>query len=196
MLTDTRISTYLVPGELWQRGAATRSDLPPLARPALDALDIERRSGRERLLRNESHRYILCCERIQGIVKELASDGILREDARCVASRAPEAGQPSALAYIAITDLLTRSIRKNPYPRLSATFFPPDDTRKYLSVLERVFKDTSLDDILRRASRSGSTDDAHRVTMDDCRFALMTRIEVVRTAAENDRGIVDVVELV
>jgi hypothetical protein len=196
MLTDTQISTYLIPSELWQWGEATRSDLPPLARPALDALDIERRSGKGTLLRNESHRYILCCERIQGIVKELTSAGILRENAKFIASRALKAGQPSALAYIAITDLLTRSMKKNPYPRLSAIFFPPDDAREYLSVLEHIFKNAPLDDILRRASRSGSTDDAHRITMDDCRVALITRIEVVRNAAAKNRGIVDVVELV
>lgn len=196
MLTDTQISVFLIPPELWQRGAIERSDLPPLARPAQDALDIERRSRQGTLLRNESHRYILCCDRMQDIVKDLRDDSILSENARFAASRALEPGQPSALAYIALIDLLARSMKGGTYQRLSATFFPPGDAQKYLAVLEQIFNNAMLDDILRRASRSGSTDDSHSVSVDDCRVALTTRMDVVRNATAMNQGIVDVVELV
>ena len=71
------IRSYLIPHDIWLSGWSDLPHLPAVALPARDALEIERRFRKEMNLRNEVRRYTVCCERIQGIVRDLALGGAL-----------------------------------------------------------------------------------------------------------------------
>jgi hypothetical protein len=61
MLTNTQISSYIVPKEIWEQGRAGSPGITPLSIPARDALEIERRRSLDINLRNEDHRYTIAC---------------------------------------------------------------------------------------------------------------------------------------
>ncbi len=198
MLTDTQISTYLIPASIWAQGHPTRKDLPPLAQPARDALDIERRAQKDVNLNNEARRYTLCCERMQGIVQQLSRESGLLPTPRIWSSNIePDGMAATARAYLGLINAISRILRRSPYPRVSALFFPPDHTQSYLQVIDAIRQQPNLDRLLDQAARSASLPDARfAVLPEQCRAALDQRIELVHRATSDDHGIVDVIEFV
>ena len=198
MLTDTQISSYLIPASIWAQGHPTRKDLPPLALPARDASDIERRAQKEVNLNNEARRYTLCCERIQGIVQQLSRESSLLPTPKIWWPDAePDGRAPTARAYLALINAISRILKGSPYPRVSALFFPPDHTRSYLQVIDAIRQQPNLDRLLDQAARSASLPDARFTVMpEECRSALDQRAELVRRAESEGHGLVDVVEFV
>jgi hypothetical protein len=198
MLTDTQISSFLVPATIWHQGLSGRPDLPPLALPARDALDIERRDTKGARLRNEARRYVLCCERIQGIVRELSMEvGVLSAPVVWPATSVADGSVPTARAYLALSEAIGRFVRGSPYPRICAIFFPPEHGRRYLHILDAILQEPQLDQLLSRAATAaalpGST---ATVTSQECGNALQHRREMLTTVASQGCGLVDVVELI
>jgi hypothetical protein len=198
MSTDTQISSFFVPENIWTQGYHARPDLPPLVLSTRDALDIERRARKRVNLRNESHRYILCCERIQGIVRELSQQaGLLPPPIVWPVHRTSNGVSASALAYLALIEAISWFLRGSPYSRVSTLFFPPEHAKPHLQIFEAIRQHTDVDQLVERAARNaslpGSTFD---VTPGQCRIALDQRHELLRTAVSEVCGLVDVIELV
>lgn len=198
MLTDTQIRSYLIPASIWAQGHPTRNDLPPLALPARDALDIERRAQKDVNLKNEARRYTLCCERMQGIVQQLSrASGLLPTPKIWWPDAEPDGRAATARAYLALMNAISRILKGSPYPRISALFFPPDHTLSYLKVIDAIRQQPNLERLLDQAARSASLPDARFTVMpEQCREALDQRIELVHRAISAVSGIVDVVELI
>lgn len=197
MLTDTQISSHLIPAAIWNQGYPDRLDLPPISRPARDALDIERRAQKDVRLRNEAHRYVLCCERMQGIAKELSDAGVLAAAIVWTAHRFAEQNVPTALAYLAAVDTISRALRRSPYPRLSATFFPPDDAPMHMKIYAAMSRQPNIDQVFVRASRSASVGyGTVAVTPEQCKSAFERRHDLLKAAASGGYGLIDVLELV
>lgn len=197
MLIDTQINSYLIPKSLWEQGYPGRADLPPLAIPARDALDIERRAQKGVNLRNEANRYILCCERIQGIVRELAHEAhLLRPPMVWPAHHGPIASVPSARAYLALIEALSPYQRRDPKFRFAAIFFSPEYAGLHQKIFEAIRQGTGIDQLLERTAKSASLlGDSFVVSTEQCKAALERRYELLKIAALEECGLVDVVEL-
>lgn len=206
MSIATQISAYLVPADVWQQGHPARRDLPPLLLPARDALDIERRALKQVKLRNESRRYTLCCERIQGIVDDLAHTAGL-----CLASAVwPAAFQatddtPTALAYLAVIDTLHDAVermlkaRRSPdfYRRVARLFFPPQHAAAHLQIYETFRQPGNLPQLLAGAVKRANPGGQMPVVSEaQCRRAFEQRYDLLKRAQGSGMGLVDVVELV
>jgi len=187
-----------VPFEIWHKGYVGRLDLPPLAIPARDALDIERRSEKDLSLRNEAQRYTLCCERIQEIVAELASELEFPSPSMLFPSddAAKDPAGPSARAYLALMDTLRRSLKGSPYRRVSAVFFPPEHAILHSQVYEVMGSHDGIDELFIQASKRGSLPDGmSNPTDEQCRAAFAQRHRLVKAAASEGKAIVDLIEL-
>jgi hypothetical protein len=197
MLIDTQISSYLIPKPLWEQGYPGRADLPPLAIPTRDALDIERRAQKGVNLRNEANRYILCCERIQGIVRELAQEShLLRPPMVWPAHLGPNASVPSARVYLALIEALGPYQRRDPKFRFAAVFFAPEYADLHQKIFEAIRQGTGIDQLLERTAKSASLlGDSFVVSTEQCKAALEQRYELLKIAALEECGLVDVVEL-
>jgi len=187
-----------VPSKIWHEGYVGRLDLPPLAIPARDALDIERRSEKDLSLRNEAQRYTLCCERIQEIVAELTSE--LEFPAPPVLFPSDDAAKdltaPSARAYLALMDTLRRSLKRSPYRRVSAVFFPPEHAILHSQVYEVMATRDGVEELFDQASKRGSLpDEMCNPTAEQCRAAFAKRHRLLKIAASEGNAIVDLIEL-
>lgn len=200
MLTDTQISSFLIPRSIWQQGIPAQTNLPPLAIPARDALDIERRARKQINLHNEERRYTLCCERIQGIVQELSQEtNVLRPPMLWPVYRLAKATEPSARAYLGLIEALGRSLgsQKSSEARIAAVFFSPEDTEKYLKIFEVLRKNPNLDKLFDGAAKIASPPGSpFSITKQQCSMAFAQRYEFVKIAVSEICSIVDVVELV
>lgn len=198
MLIGTQIRSFLVPFEIWHQGYNGRRDLPPLAIPARDALDIERRSEKDLSLRNEAQRYTLCCERIQEIVAELASELEITTPPVLFPSddAAKDLAAPSARAYLALMDALRRSLKGSPYRRVSAVFFPPEHAILHSQVYEVMASRDGIGELFIQASKRGSLpDEMCNPTPEQCRAAFAQRHRLLKIAASEGKAIVDLIEL-
>lgn len=197
MLTDTQISSFIVPQDIWTNGYAGLPDLPPIVLPARDALDIERRAKNNVNIRNEIRRYTLCCERIQSIVQELSFiERVLPLKVVWSTHRTPNVDMPSALAYLALAESLSLWLRKSPYSRVAAIFFPPADAKIHAQVFEAICRRPDLDQFLERATKQASElGSVAKVTPLECGKALEQRSKLLQTVASMKCGLVDIVEL-
>lgn len=196
MLIGTQIRSFLVPFEIWYQGYDGRRDLPPLAIPARDALDIERRSGKDLSLRNEAQRYTLCCERIQEIVAELTIE--LEFPALLFPSddAAKDSAAPNAGAYLALMNTLRKSLKGSPYRRVSAVFFPPEHAILHSQVYEVIGGRDGVDELFIQASKRGSLpNEVCNPTAEQCRAAFAQRHRLLKIAASEGKAIVDLIEL-
>lgn len=198
MLTDTQISSFMVPQDIWTNGYPGRPDLPPLALPVRDALDIERRAQKDVNIRNEVRRYTLCCERIQGIVRELASaEDILPPPVIWRTRRSLLEDSPSAFAYLALAESLSQRLRNSAYARFAAIFFPPEHARSHFLVFEAICRLPDLDQFLERTSKQASRSDINmKTTASEYRIALDQRRRLLEVVVSEQYGLVDVIELV
>ena len=198
MLTDTQISSFIVPQDIWTNGYPGRPDLPPLALPVRDALDIERRAQKDVNIRNEVRRYTLCCERIQGIVRELAlAEGILPPPVIWRKHRSLLEDSPSAFAYLALAESLSQRLKNSRYARFAAIFFPPEHARSHFQVFEAICRLPDLDQFLERTAKQGfRSDTISKATASECKEALSQRYRLLEAVASEQRGLVDVMELV
>lgn len=196
MLIGTQISSFLIPATIWAEGCSGRPELPPLALPARDARAIERRAHKRVNLRNETRRYALCCERIQGLVLELSQEVALVPPMLWPAFDAEDESHPSAHAYLAVIEAIRRRLRGSAYLRVAAIFFPPEDARSHLQVFEAFHQHPQLDRIFNEASRNGSLPgSSFHLTTEQCQAALAQRFALLRIVESQKCGLVDVVEL-
>lgn len=203
MSTDTQINSFLIPADLWTHGWSGRPALPPLAIPAADALDIERRAAKRVGLRNESRRYTLCCERMQAIVRELDREpGLLPQPLLWPVHRVASDSNPSARAYLAIVEIFSFLFERQPDGRVIRffqSFIPPDNVAIQAQRAEESRGMAHFDEILKRAAeRASPAGSAIVVTAEECRHAFDRRCHLLQTAAQTSPtayGIVDVVEL-
>lgn len=192
MLIGTQIKSFLVPQDVWHHGYVGRSDLPPIAIPARDALDIERRFRKGACLRNESRRYTLCCERIQAIISELASvPDLLGKPILYAAQQVAGEADSSSVAYISVLNTLRSSLRQTPYPRVASVFFPPDHAKRHCQVFDFIHKRPELEQLFDRAAKHASVLDDN-CTPRQCSEAFAKRHQTLKLAAAEDLAIVDV----
>jgi hypothetical protein len=207
MLTGTQISSYLIPRPIWESGYL---HTPPLALPARDALDIERRWRKGVLLRNEAKRYAICCKRMQGIACELEMLGAPIPASHVWSSYEHTDGNaPRALAYLAFFEYLRRFYKPNrqgiglagekglKYDRVEAVFQPPDQRLiAYLSLLSQVQSEAKLSDMCLNAVRTAEvTALGFKVSPEECEAVLKYRHSLVSTCVKLDCGLVDVLHL-
>lgn len=204
MLTDTQISSILIPNTVWKVGYAGRSDLPPLRVPARDALDIERRAEKRVNLRNEIRRYTLCCDRIQGIALELSRSGIASMGMQWHTFRDGNDGRSSARALLAVIEELARTVDRmqrttpgsiqNLYNRVGRVFFPPEHARVHCAMFQAMSQGTGLDKLFERAAKNASFSN-NQVTAEQCSQAMDARYVLLKKVEAEGFGLVDVVEL-
>lgn len=207
MWISTQISSYLIPGEIWESGYAAFPQLPPLSFSARDALEIERRSRKEVNLRNEARRYTLCCERMQGIVRELwLGRAPLQEPFVWRAYDSEQQKNPKAIAWLALSEFfrrfytVTRNGKKDTlrYDRLEAIFHPPGNRISNLLLLfEKIQTEPYLAQIFDAvAQKAVVSNPVLRVTAEECRDAFESRYRLVQRCARESFGIVDVIDIV
>jgi hypothetical protein len=199
MLTDTQISSFLIPKNIWEDGVGAYADLPPLAIPARDALDIERRAKKGINLHNEERRYTLCCERIQGIAQELSQGtNTLPSPMVWPAHRLAHETTPSARAYLGLIEVICISLGKLAIDaRLAAVFFVPEDIKLCLTAFEALRKNPGLNNLFERAARIASPPGSpFKIIGAQCSIAFTQRYEFLKHAGSEMCAIVDVVELV
>jgi hypothetical protein len=205
MLTDTQISSILIPHTVWEAGLAGRPDLPPLRVPARDALDIERRAEKRVNLRNEIRRYTLCCDRMQGIALELSRSGIATVRMQWYATSAADEGRPNARAFLAVIEELARTIdhikrvatgpTPNLYNRVARVYFPPDHARIHRAMFQAMRQGAGLDKLFERAAKTASLSNS-QISGEQCAQALEARYTLLQQAEAGSYGLVDVVEIV
>jgi len=210
MSIGTQISSYLIPRAIWESGYEST---PPLALPARDALDIERRWRKGVILRNEAKRYAICCKRMQGIVRELEiRRAPIPHSYVWKSYEHTERGAPRALAYLAFFEYLRRFYEPNrqgagaadpgpkglKYDRIEAIFQPPGQRLvAYLNLLSQVKSESRLPEMcLKAISRAEVLPIGFKVSPAECDAALRQRHSLASKCAELDCGLVDVVELV
>jgi hypothetical protein len=200
MLTDTQIRSFLIPVKLWREGLSLRPDLPPLIVPACDALDIERRAKKGINLRNEAHRYNLCCERIQGITADLAAaENILSPSLIFVRSGSTEKQSPTARSYLALIDIMFFLVKRHnlSYTRVASIFFPPEDSKKHQQLYEIMSNGTNVNELFRTAAKRASLPGEHfAVTPEQCRTAFEQRRILLEKAVSEESAVVDLIELI
>jgi len=199
MLTDSQIRSFLIPAQVWEEGVQSRPDLPPIAMPARDALDIERRAKKRVNLRNELHRYSICCERIQGITAELVMEkNVLPAPLIFSRSNFNDKQLSTARSYLALIDVLSRGQNQNlPYKRMASIFFPPDHAKLHLKFYEMISKSLKINELFAIAAESASLPNEHfQITAEQCRMAFDQRQDHLRKAAQTGNAVVDIIELV
>jgi hypothetical protein len=208
MSIGTRISSYLIPRAIWESGYISA---PPLALPARDALDIERRWRKGVILRNEAKRYAICCKRMQGIARELEILGAPIPPFHVWKSYDDTEGNaPRALAYLALFEYLRRFYKPNrqgagpqsgekglKYDRVEAIFHPPDQRLvAYLSLLSQALSESKLSEMcLQAVRRSEVLAFGFKVDPDECEAALRYRHTLAATCVKLNCGLVDVLDL-
>lgn len=197
MLIGTQIKSFWVPCEIWHHGSSRRKDLPPMAVPARDALEIERRFLKGATLRNESQRYTLCCERIQTIISEVAQDGLLNQPIVFTTDQASNRAEPTVRSYLTLIDTVCMKLRGSPYPRVAAVFFPPDHAERHYAIYEAMQRLKDINELfLQAAKRATLPDEDSAQMMEQCRQAFYKRLEFLRIAASRGEAVVDVVEVI
>jgi hypothetical protein len=206
MLIDTQIKSFLIPRDLWKEGRKDMPLLPPIDLAAQDALDIEQRAGKGTNLLSESRRYVLCCERIQSIVQDLARvPGVLPPPLLWPSRTDAEANRPTARAYLALCGLMPGWMgrylvpeRPKCYMRVRAVFFPPEDASHHVEVYQFINDHPDSKRLFDRAAREGSVGEGpFALTPAECRSALLMRLELLKVSAvQEGYGLVDVIELV
>ena len=203
----TQISSQLVPREIWDSGFAR---VPPLRLPARDAFDIERRWQKGVKLRNEGHRYVVCCERLQGMVRDLTAAGApmpaptiwpTPEDAT--------SNEPSALAYLAVFEYLRRFYKLSvigtdgqqrvvglKHRRVEAIFHAPGKTlAEFANLLTHITKESRLAEIFKAAADRAEVSCGNPLTPTECRIAFERRESLIARCVREDCGLVDVFDL-
>jgi len=202
MLTNTQISSYLIPKEIWEAGRTGYTQISPLSIPARDALEIERRRNKNINLRYEDHRYTIACERIQSLaVETFQNDKDLPRPVIWPTHFGVGKKHSTALAYLITIESLFRalfkSIDKLPYQRFLAVFFPPDDKDNHLKLFQVLVNNIHIDDMMLRASnlsRRMGTD--FEITPEQCKLALLDRFDLLNTIQSQNCGLVDVIQIV
>lgn len=202
MLTNTQISSYLIPERIWNEGIPGINQISPLSTPARDALDIERRRNNNINLRNEDHRYTIACERIQALAVETYENcSDMPKPIIWPAHLGAGPSQSTALAYIATLEIiyrgLSRSLNKLPYQRFLAVFFPPSDKKNHLSLYRFLLEYPKIDNLMEHASNlSKRMGIEFEVSEKDCKKALLTRLNLLVIADSQNCGLVDVLNIV
>ena len=201
--TELRIHSLLVPREVWMNGPPQgAAGVPPASRTplnitALDASAIELRTLSRVNLRQEHRRYRLCVQRMQGIARDLERAGL----ASCGATFGPEA--PSAWALLATFGTTWRwAARKLTVPaldravafrcrHLASGFCAPDEVGATIEALRCVVTHPKVDGLYRRASRDAPSNEI-ALAPEDCRQAVLARLDLLEGAADEGQGVVDV----
>jgi hypothetical protein len=205
MLLATQISSFAIPKKIWANGYDSIPGLPPLALIARDALAIERRSNKGVNLLNEQRRYTLCCERMQGIIEELAvQDGLLRPPLVWPVEDTQEI--PSARAYLAIIEVIISWMRKHlsvdekervEYIRFPRIFFPPDHATLHLKQFDFLSHHAEISSLFELAAQTASIKDSRfLLSSAECKRAFELRYELLKGLAAQNLGLVDVLDLV
>lgn len=203
----TQISSYLVPTEIWEGGSSALPHLPPLSQPARDALEIERRSRKAVNLRNESRRYSLCCERIQGIVRMLALGGAHMPEPFVWRAYDAEGENTRAMAWLALSEYLRRfyTVDRNGierdrlrFDRLEAVFHLPGlQLSNLLALFEQIRKNPHLDQVFVAASQKAEVSNPTlQVTPQECRAAFENRFDLIKRCSMESLALVDLIDLV
>jgi len=204
---DTQISSYLIPSDIWESGYA---EVPPLALPARDAVDIERRWKKGVTLNNESRRYTICCERLQGIASALVAAGApISPPVVWPSHSEAAAGAPSALAYLAMYEYLRRLYKPIQtdaqgrqsqvglkHRRLESIFHAPGQSlTAFLSLLDHITHEPKLAEMFDQAAQKAEVSGSHQLTATDCRYAFEQRRAVIAQCSQAGFGVVDVFDL-
>lgn len=208
MLIDSQISTYIIPQKIWYESSEQNNSLPPIFLPARDALAIERRAEKEVNLKNETRRYTLCCERIQGIVLELSQmPGDLAKNIFVwPAMTGANTKIPPARAYLSniamfgrwakpIYKVLSSEHQANFYDRIATNFFPPEDCERYLKGINWILNHPESSELFKKAA-AHMPETFSKLSANQCRQAFLARRELVKIAVDRKCGLVDVVEVV
>src|SRR5262249_31609585 len=151
----------------------------------------ERRSRKEVNLRNEARRYTLCCERMQGIVRELSIRGArMPEPFVWVAYDSEQVKNPRAIALLAVSEYLRRKYEVdrngNPrdtlrYDRLEAVFHPPGRRISNLfGLFEKIKSNPHLDQVFAAAAQKAEVaNPILTVDMNECRAAFESRYGMI-----------------
>ncbi len=208
MLIGTQISSYLISKDIWESGYTGLPAIPPLALPARDALDIERRSREGVTLRNEERRYTLCCERMQGIARELSLGGAPIPDPFIWASyESEQVENPKAMAWLALSEYFRSKYQINRngiekdtlrFDRLEAVFHPPGiKISNLLALFEKIKENPLLDKVFAAiVQQTAVATSKLPVTKEECSAAFEGRCGLLKRCLQESLGIVEVVELV
>jgi len=202
MLTNTQISSFLIPEKIWNKGISGNNQILPLSIPARDALEIERRRNNNINLRNEDHRYTIACERIQSLAVETYQNyADLPKPVIWGPYLNADAKLPTSLAYLAVMEILYRGLFKSmsmlPYQRFLAVFFPPSDKEIHLKLYQFLVDYPKIDDMMERASKlSKRMGTDYKVSAKDCKLSLFTRLDLIKRAQTQNCGLVDVINIV
>lgn len=211
MLTGTRIRTVFVPLNIWCNGEQSRLDLPPLALPAKDALEIEKRTRKALDLRHESRRYVNCCERMYGISLELLKASLVHVEFQCALGLDGQyAGNDVPRGFIDILAVINRYRRRfderldKPLPqgvesnpknvqssRLGSVFIPP--RHPSMAAQLGIFKTISANEnfaqlVINRGSMTTQW------TVDDVFKTAQRRLDVLERAKCKDCGLIDIMD--
>lgn len=204
MSLDTQINSFAIPREIWGNGLEILPGLPPLALVAEDALTIERRAYKRVNLLNEQRRYILCCERMQGIVEELScQQGLLSLYQSWPASRINNS--PTSRAFLANIEVVLRWMRNHltldekksvEYLRFHNNFFPPDHARDHLAQYDAISRHPEYESFFELASQTATIKGSQfTVSPEECKLAFEFRHDFLKKIAANDYGLVDVLNI-
>jgi hypothetical protein len=159
-------------------------------------------------LRNEARRYTLCCERMQGIARELSLGGApIPEPFVWVAYDSGQAKNPKAIAWLALSEYLRRfytvdrnGIKKDKlrYDRLEAIFHPPGNRiSNLLSLFEKIQTNPYLAQVFDAAAQKAAVSNPIlKVTLEECRVAFESRYSLIQRCVRESLGIVDVIDIV
>ncbi len=207
MWIGIQISSYLIPQAIWEHGDEKSPGLSPLALVARDALEIERRARKEIKLRNEAHRYTLCCERMQAIVMELARRGApLPPPVVWQAYDVAGVAHPRAIAYLALCEYLSRfyKVERNGraenlrHDRIEAIFLPPEKhVRRLLDLYEHIRENPHLPKVFAAAAEKAEiAAPTLKIAPEECALAFTARYQLIKRCADESCGAVDVIEIV
>jgi hypothetical protein len=213
MLIDTRIKSFLIPNSVWKQGipkdiietkAPEWAMLPSLEFPSRDAIAIEIRASHGVNLLNEQRRYAICCERIQDITLELSRiSGLLRPP--LIWPKEVDTNKiPRTRALLAINTWIVPWMTKfivpnfpNAYARIPAIFFPPEHAKSHCEIYQLMSRSPEIQKLFQKAARESTVPEGQdKITFDECQKAFLLRLELLKVAANQAEGLVDVFEIV
>ncbi|MEZ4667569.1 MAG: hypothetical protein R3E39_06585 [Anaerolineae bacterium] len=208
MSFDMQIRTILVPTNIWYNGDPELPHSPLAAMAQRDAMAIERRAQKRVNVRSEKRRYVLYCDRIQGIASELSSMSSNCPNAFVWPAQAePDSKVPSAYIIFTISTNILRFVQtKNKsmindeqpyslYPRASTIFVPPSDANVHFDFYQMIHEHPSVDKLFELCSNM-TQNDIHHLSPDECQRGFQMRYEFLKMVASREYGLVDVLEII
>jgi hypothetical protein len=90
-----------------------------------------------------------------------------------------------------------KSMSLLPYQRFLSVFFPPNDKDNHLKLYQFFIKNPNIDSMMDRAfSISKRMGPNYEVSAKDCKSSLLSRLDLLMAAQDQNCGLVDVIKIV